>query len=205
MQALTHGSADRCNYQTLEFLGDAVLNLAVSELLFKLGDFESEGDLSDSRSGVVNNRHALSSVAEQLNLLEFAVIGKSFQMTNDSAMRNLQADLIESVVGAIYLDAGYQSALRFVSHQFGDLIDQVRRQRRKDSKSALQEYLQARGKGLPEYRLVNTSGSDHEPVFTVECSVPDLKEPVPGKDRTLKAAEQAAASKAYELLRDGKQ
>ena len=199
-QALTHGSASEENFQTLEFLGDAVLNLVVSDLLYRCGDYSSEGELSSRRSAVVNNRHALCSISEEFRLIEFATLDRSFQLSNRSATRRLSADLLEAVIGAVYLDGGYDQAVKFVSTHFSNLLAEVRNQYSKDSKSALQEYSHTEGIDLPEYIVVDVSGSSHEPIFTVECVIAGLDIPVRAQGRTVKEAEQKSAALAYESL-----
>ncbi len=201
-QALTHSSASPKSYQTMEFLGDAVLNLAVSDLLYAQGDSADEGDLTGRRSAVVNNRHALCAVSSKFNLIDYAVMGNSFQMSNSSALRRLRADLIEAVIGAIYLDAGYDKALKFVSIHFSELIEGVRHGKIKDSKSALQELAQRKGEDLPVYRVVEIAGDDHEPMFTIDCEFAGLSRQARGKGRSIKEAEQMAAAIAYESIRD---
>jgi len=201
-QALTHNSAGETNYQTLEFLGDAVLNLAVADILYRRGDCANEGELSSRRSRIVNNRHALCRISERFGLMEYAILGNSFQRSNTRAVRHLKADLIESVVGAMFLEAGYGRVLEFVSNHFQELIDESRTDVAKDSKSMLQEYAQAQGCGLPEYQVVDMQGADHEPVFTINCVVNGLSQPVQAKGSTIKEAEQEAAALAYASLRN---
>ncbi len=199
-KALTHSSADESSYEVLEFLGDSVLSLAVSSLLIEHSDQSKEGDLTKRRSAVVNNRHALQSISNQLKLIDYAILGSSFPTSNESALNHLRSNLIESLIGAIYLDGGFDCALTFVASQFRNLLDNVSQNNLQDSKSKLQELAQAQGMSLPTYTVVKVIGSDHEPVFTVECEFEGLKTPIRGKGKSIKQAEQNAASGAYEFL-----
>lgn len=200
MRALTHRSADAKHNETLEFLGDSVLSVIVSTYLYQEFPEASEGELTVKRSQIVNNNIALFKVAEQIGFREFIVIDKSFVRLGEKAWQNLLANVLEALIGAIYLDGGYKAAARFFKLHFALILDRVNEVNHVNFKSLLQEYLQGHAEPLPEYETIEVDGSDHEPKFTVTCTVKVLQEPVSGKGMTVKEAEQIAAGRAYELL-----
>lgn len=193
-RALTHSSADEDSYERLEFLGDAVIQLVISDLLFHEYADMDEGSLTVSRMALVNNDSALSSISSDLGLLRYARLGKSFQRSNESAMRHLCADLVESVVGAVYVDGGLAEAKRIVLTHFQPLLELLKTEAPADSKSRLQQLLQARGLPLPTYTVVDVSGEAHLPEFVVECAVEGLERPSVGRGASVKIAQQLAAA-----------
>lgn len=199
-RALTHRSTGVSNNETLEFLGDAVLELIITDYLYrKFPDIE-EGFLSVRRSEIVNNRVALCGVAEQIKFDDYVIFNKSFPRVNERAWKKLLADTLEALIGAIYIDGGIEEARKFVLHHFKYFLENRDRVVRKNYKAKLQEYLHAQAKKSPVYTTISVSGEDHIPFFTVSCMVNGLAEPVTGKGFKVKDAEQAAAQKAYELL-----
>ncbi len=199
-RALTHGSVNEPNNEVLEFLGDAVLNFVVSTYLYDQKSETTEGVLTQKRSQIVNNHTALRQVAQHLNLAEYLRVGKSFHRTNERAWLKIQSNSVEAVIGAIYLDGGLEEATKFFHSRFLPALDQTRSQELKDHKSKLQEFLQAQSESLPVYKIIQRKGKDHQPLFTVSCNVSGLKSPVTAKGRSIKEAEQSAASKVNELL-----
>lgn len=199
-RALTHSSADAEHNEKLEFLGDSVLSMIVSVYLFENYPDATEGELSVKRSRIVNNNVALFTVADQIDFLDFIVVGKSFRNAGKKAQHNLLANTLEAVIGAIFLDGGYSAATDFFHLHFASILDQADEMNHLNFKSLLQEHLQSHAEQLPEYETIEAHGNVHEPEFTVACRVKGLQKPVFGRGMTVKQAEQIAAGRAYELL-----
>ncbi len=182
--------------EKLEFLGDAVLELLVSEELVRAFPNWSEGQLSKSRARLVNAT-ALSLAAQRLGLGHYLRLGRGEEKTGGRLKPALQADAYEAVIAAIYLDAGLEAARRFVLKSLveGALAAEAERLGRTDHKSVLQELLQSRGVGPCRYHIVDESGPDHEKTFRVEVRIPGEITAV-GTGRTKKEAEQSAATAA---------
>ncbi|MCL2602017.1 MAG: ribonuclease III [Treponema sp.] len=188
--------------ERLEFLGDAILGAAVADLLYlNLGD-RSEGDLAKIKSVVVSE-DALSTVALKLGLDALLVLGRGEELSGGRAKKAILADALEALIGAIYLDSGYESAYSFVSHCISAEIERVLDNRHYlDYKSLLQELCQQLYKNYPAYRLTNCSGPDHSHVFSVEVAVNGrVFGPAEGKSK--KNAEREAARLAYDALSCG--
>ena len=185
-RALTHTSAGvDVNYERLEFLGDRVLGLVVTELLLDKFPSEDEGD--------IGRRFAQLVRAETLTQIGRAVgIDVALTHAGDEANDGIIADATEAVIAALYLDGGYPTAARFIERCWAPLIRSSDAPPR-DAKTALQEWSQARGLGLPDYRDIAREGPDHEPLFTVEVAVPDGA-PERAQGSSKRAAEQEAAA-----------
>lgn len=203
-RALTHSSTELPDNENLEFLGDAILNMVVSEHLYQKYPDATEGDMTIRRSQIINNRNANYSVALALCLDDYVRVGKSFSKTNLSAKRKLLANTLEAVIGAIYLDSGLTRTRTFIVTHFGALLEASSSVKKNDSKSTLQEYLQSRSLPVPIYSTVEVVGERHDPCFTVNCRVDGMIDAVKGRGRTKKEAEQEAAAQTYELLRQRK-
>lgn len=199
-RALTHRGADAEHNETLEFLGDSVLSTIVSTYLYEIYPEASEGELTVKRSKIVNNNVALFKVAERIGFREFIFIDKSFVKSGKKAWQNLLANVLEALFGAIYLDGGYRAATDFFHLHFPFILSRINVVNHLNFKSLLQEYLQSRAEQIPVYETIEMQGNDHEPEFTVSCTVTMLQEPVIAKGMTVKEAEQIAAGRAYELL-----
>ena len=176
LQALTHlsyvhehsGDA-RESYERLEFLGDVVVRLVVSdELYHRLPDCD-EGGLTRRWTTLLSQR-ALATVAERLNLADYVRLGRGSESTGGRSSPSVLGDVMESVIAAVYLDGGYDEARRFVLQALADEIADTCRPdwRPHNPKAELQELLQADGRSTPTYRVVETAGPAHQPVFTVE-------------------------------------
>ncbi len=187
--------------ESLEFLGDAVLGLAIADILFReFPDFD-EGQKSKTKASLVSTA-TLARQAERLNLGEHLLLGRGEEKTGGRRKQALLADGYEALIAAIYLDGGVEQAQAFIAREFAPLVAEVRRHgvSGDDHKSALQEYLQSHGRPLPEYRLAGTVGPDHRKQFQVEVVVngEGLAEATgPSK----KEAEQEAARLALEKLK----
>ena len=200
VQALTHRSATGPNNERLEFLGDAVLDFAISDALFKLRPDADEGDLSKLRASLVKDT-SLAKLAVDLGLGEHLILGSGERKTGGHRRESILADALEAMFGAVYLDSGYDAAK--------DIIDRVFEQRLKvlpdaedlrDPKTRLQEWLQARKLSLPSYDLVSVTGKDHRQKFVVSCTVNELSQTTEGESTSRRKAEQHAASDMLRVL-----
>lgn len=198
--ALTHRSYGTPNNERLEFLGDAVLNLVISSVLFRKFPASDEGTLSRLRANLVNGE-TLAGVARRLDLGEVLRLGPGELKSGGFRRDSILAGALESLIGATWLDGGYEIAREFIERIFDPEIDAVSLERAiKDPKTRLQEYLQARQRALPDYQVVGTAGRDHARIFRVECRVDGLPEPVGGEGGNRRKAEQDAAFRALTLL-----
>ncbi len=203
-RALTHisalkGAQGRAgSYQRLEFLGDHVLGLAVSEMLFAAFPRAEEGELSRRLADLVR-RETCADVARAVDLGTALRLGASEAKSGGRARTAILADVCESLIGAIFLDGGYKAASAFVDRFWAERMRKPARPLR-DPKTVLQEWAQARGLPTPAYREVERIGPHHDPEFRVSVALPD-RDPAEGRGRSKRAAEQAAA--AALLAREG--
>ncbi len=195
--ALTHRSYSKHgNNETLEFLGDSVLGLVISEHLFCRLDQASEGELSRIRSSLVKE-DALARVARDINLGDFLNLGSGELKSGGFRRASILADAMEAVFGAIYLDAGFEQCKQTILFLYDEyLVTLPAPGSLKDPKTALQEYLQGRKLELPVYAVVKTEGKSHDQTFTVECRLEGLAITTQGTGSSRKKAEQMAASMA---------
>ena len=201
-RSLTHISATGGNrnnsYQRLEFLGDHVLGLIISDMLFRAFPKADEGELSRRLADLVR-REACADVARAINLGEALRLGSSENNAGGRTRIAILADVCEALVGAVFVDGGYEAAVKLVEKLWGERMRTPVRPLR-DPKTILQEWAQARGLPTPTYREVQRTGPQHDPVFRVAVVLPG-KESVEGVDRSKRGAEQAAA--AALLKREG--
>lgn len=192
-RALTHRSFGADHNERLEFLGDAVLNLAVSSLLYQRFSGSDEGDLTRVRAHLVRE-DSLHRAALQLGLPEVLRLSDGEARGGGAQRPSILADAVEAIIGACYLDGGLEPATRLVHSLFGELIAGTEADSwRKDAKTELQEWLQARRLPVPAYRIVATRGQAHAQTFEVECAVAMLGLADHGEGRSRRAAEQEAA------------
>ena len=193
-QALTHRSFSADHYERLEFLGDSVLNLAVSDLLYtRLGNLP-EGDLSRVRANLVK-QETLHQLAVGLELPDVMRLGEGEVRSGGQKRPSILADTLEAIIGAVYLDAGFVAAQALVHRLFKDVeinpgMDAIG----KDAKTELQEWLQGRKMKLPLYKVVATIGAAHKQSFDVECEIPELRLSERGIGVSRRSGEQAAAA-----------
>jgi ribonuclease III len=203
-RALTHKSYANENRlsehnERMEFLGDSVLSLVVSEFLMNALPAAAEGELSRIRAAVVSEP-SLAAVAREIGLGEYLLVGRGEEQTGGRDKDSLLADSLEALVASLYLDGGIERAGAFITRFFGGTLDRVRTAGgTADHKTELQELCQERLKILPEYRVASESGPDHRKEFTVELSI---RGEVYGRGigRNKKEAEQRAAKEALEKL-----
>ncbi len=199
-EALTHKSAGTPNYERLEFLGDAVLELVVTEQIYRLHPTLDEGAMTRMRVALVR-RESLAEVAKRLQLGRYLQFGQGERKSGGMHRASILADSFEALVGAVYLDSGFEIAQEVIKAQFDwDRLQTVSADGLKDSKTRLQEWLQAQNLPLPDYGVVKTEGREHDRVFTVRLTASALNEAVEASASSIKWAEQAAAALALEQL-----
>jgi len=199
-EALTHKSAGTPNYERLEFLGDAVLELVVTEQIYQLHPTLDEGAMTRMRVALVR-RDSLAEVAKRLQLGRYLQFGQGERKSGGMHRASILADSFEALVGAVYLDGGFEVAREVIKAQFDwDKLQTVSADGLKDSKTRLQEWLQAQNLPLPDYGVVKTEGREHDRVFTVRLTASALNEAVEASASSIKWAEQAAAALALEQL-----
>ena len=203
-RALTHRSFSADHNERLEFLGDSVLNLAVSTLLYEQLQSQQEGDLSKVRASLVK-QEPLHQLALTLGLSGLLKLGEGEAKTGGQQRPSILADALEAVIGAVYLDGGYAAAEALVRRLFRDVeVKPSLVAAAKDAKTELQEVLQARKMKPPAYRVVNTLGAAHRQTFDVECEVPELGLVERGIGASRRAGEQAAAQAMLIVLKSKK-
>lgn len=199
-RALTHRSFSIDHYERLEFLGDSVLGLAISDLLYaRLGNLP-EGDLSRVRANLVK-QETLHQLAVGLGLPDLLRLGEGEVRSGGQKRPSILADALEAVIGAVYLDAGFSKAQELVHRLFSAVeINPQMDAIGKDAKTALQEWLQGRKMKVPLYKVVATLGAAHKQTFDVECEVPELHLAERGIGGSRRAGEQAAATAMLQTL-----
>lgn len=200
VQALTHRSYGAVNNERLEFLGDSVLNCSVARALYDAFPDLPEGSLSRLRANLVR-QETLAGIAVALKLGDSLRLGEGELKSGGFRRPSILADALESLFGAIFLDAGFDAAQRVVRHLYDPLVAKIDpRASGKDPKTQLQELLQARRLPLPEYRLVDTRGEAHDQSFIVDCVLTKPALTTRGVGKSRRAAEQEAARLACEAL-----
>ena len=198
-QALTHRSFGASHNERLEFLGDSVLNCIVAAELYRRFPQLAEGDLSRLRASLVNQQ-SLFEIALQIDLGTQLRLGDGELKSGGARRPSMLADALEALIGAVFLDAGFEAArvftLNLMERPIG-AIDPLAPA--KDAKTLLQELLQARRIPLPQYVVIATAGEAHEQSFRVECVIPELGIRTQGEGSSRRGAEQVAARRAYEL------
>jgi ribonuclease-3 len=204
-QAFTHRSFANEPGETgddnerLEFLGDSVLGLVVSEYLYETLPHQPEGELARIKSFVVSEA-SLSEIARGLRVDNYILIGKGEEYSGGRSKKTILADCLEAIIGAYYLDSGFLAMERFVHAMLVPEITKVLEDRHsKDYKTLLQEHVQKRMKTYPKYRVVQKAGPDHDRTFWIEVQVADRSFGA-GKGKNKKEAEQEAARLAYEAM-----
>lgn len=199
-QALTHRSAAGLHNERLEFLGDSVLSLVISEALYEGFPNIDEGDLSRMRSTLVCGR-SLAKLAQRFELGRYLELGQGELKSGGQRRESILADGVEAILGAMYQDSDLAQCRTAVLHWFANELQQIKPGvSHKDPKTRLQEQMQGRSLELPVYDVVNIQGQAHNQQFTVTCTVIGIAEPVLGQGTSRRKAEQHAASKALLLL-----
>lgn len=190
-RALTHSSSmDDKNYERLEFLGDRVLGLVMAEALFTHFPDESEGGLARRHSALVQGR-TIALLGQQNGIGEYIIMSVAERASGGGEKENIVADVMEAMLGAIFLDAGLDAAKEVILRLWGENIDTLS-DAPQDPKTELQEWVQARGLPLPLYEIVEKSGPDHAPEFVIEVRVEGEK-PITANGPSRRQAEKTAA------------
>lgn len=193
-EALTHRSHSSRNNERLEFLGDAVLNVVITSELFHVRPNDNEGSLTRLRSRVVR-RETLAEVARSIGLGDHLQMGEGTLKSGGFRRDSILSDALEAVLGAVYLDAGFEAAARVIREAFGDVIRSLPdAEELKDPKTRLQEWLQVRSRPLPVYTLVREEGADHAKHFHVACRLEDTGFEAEASGTSRRKAEQEAAA-----------
>lgn len=201
--ALSHRSCGSRNNERLEFLGDSILGVTVTDFLYQQFPLAREGDLSRMRSQIVR-AESLAQVAKKLQLGPELSLGSGEMKSGGQRRDSILGDTVEALIGAVYLDSDMQSASACVTNWFADLLAAASdAQPVKDAKTALQEWLQQRSKPVPQYELVNTGGEAHSRLFTVSCKIDQVDKTVSATASSRRKAEQLVAEQLLSELEQG--
>ncbi len=199
-QAMTHSSHSNQHYERLEFLGDALLGAGISMLLYRAYPNEDEGALSRLRTRLVRGE-TLADIGRELALGDCLRLGLGERKSGGRLRGSILADSFEALLAAVYLDGGIDAVLQVIEQLFQQRIaDLPAADSLKDAKTRLQELLQAKGLGLPQYQLLDQVGPDHQRCFTVSCRLPGDPRDWRGQASSRRKAEQKAASAALQAL-----
>jgi len=199
-QALTHRSHGGADNERLEFLGDGILNCVVAVLLYESFPRVDEGGLSRLRARLVR-QESLAAIAQTLDLSDYLLLGEGELKSGGFRRPSILADTLEALVGAVFLDAGFQAARQVVSSLMQAAIAGLDpKAEDRDPKTRLQEVLQSRRIALPVYRVLATRGAAHEQQFEVACEIAALQISVAAMGSSRRAAEQVAAGQALQKL-----
>lgn len=198
--AFTHRSSATPHNERLEFLGDAVLDLVISDILYQQFPNMDEGDLSRMRSWLVK-KESLYEIGEKFQLAKYIRMGEGETRSGGHQRKSTIADTVEALIAAVYLDSEFSQVKLFVEQLFAEKLTALPDVGvLKDAKSRLQELLQLRHVDLPDYQLVSEVGKPHDKIFKVSCSVVDPEIVAYGEGGSRRKAEQLAAQKVLEVL-----
>lgn len=199
-RALTHRSRSSRNYERLEFLGDSILSFVIADVLYDRFPQLSEGELTRLRATLVR-RETLATLARELDLGDCLELGSGELKSGGFDRDSILADTLEAVFGAIYKDGGIEAVREVVLRRYQPILGSIDPNSiLKDPKTCLQEFLQRKSLATPIYTVLEVSGEPHQQRFVVECRVPGLAEALRGEGNSRRYAEQAAATRACELL-----
>lgn len=199
-QALTHRSCKGQHNERLEFLGDAILGLVIAEALYQNFPKTREGDLTRMRASLVKGV-TLAEIARELDIAQHLRLGPGELKSGGSRRESIQADAVEAVLGAIYLDSGADACKARILQWFGSRLHSIEPGVQKDSKTLLQEYLQGRRLALPQYEVIAIEGEAHDQTFTVRCTVAG-RQTVEASGSSRRKAEQDCAQAILEQLKN---
>ena len=194
-RALTHASQEGPNYERLEFLGDRVLGLAVSDILFRKYPNENEGALARRFSALVRGQ-TLSEIGKEIKIEQYILFSNSDKSGSGTDNENVIADVMEALLGAIYIDGGFEPCQKLIT-KFWYTRVQTMTSPPQDPKTELQEWAQAKGLGVPLYEIVRREGPDHAPEFTIRVTVQGL----PHQEAKASNRRQAEKDSAKKLIR----
>lgn len=197
-RALTHSSTnDTYNYQRLEFLGDRVLGLVMAHALFEEFRGENEGGLAKRHTALVQGL-TCTAVGQAHHIGDYIILSDSEREAGGNLNEHIIADVVESLLGAVYIDGGYEAARKVVLRLWGDNIKTLK-EAPQDPKTELQEWVQARSMELPRYEIIDKIGPDHAPVFVVRLTIEGF-DPIDVKGSSRRQAEKTAARKMLKIL-----
>ncbi|MCL1141427.1 ribonuclease III [Shewanella gaetbuli] len=200
-QALTHRSAANKHNERLEFLGDSILSIIISDALYHQFPKATEGDLSRMRASLVKG-DTLTLIAKEFKLGDYLFLGPGELKSGGFRRESILADAVEAIIGAVYLDADIEACRKLLLNWYQKRLADIKPGiNQKDPKTILQEHLQGFKKPLPEYQVVKVEGEAHDQTFTVECRITDLADVVIGVAGSRRKAEQLAAAQVLELLK----
>jgi ribonuclease-3 len=200
VEALSHRSCGAVNYERLEYLGDGFLNFTIATEVFHYYPKEDEGALSRLRASLVR-QSTLADIARELKLGDYLNLGVGELRSGGFKRDSILSDVVESIIGAVFLDAGYDRARQLVLRLYGDRIAKLPpADELKDPKTRLQEWLQSQGLDRPEYTVVETTGKSHDMRFTVVCKLVSPELSVTSTATSRRKAEQTAAARLLEKI-----
>jgi len=201
-EAVTHRSASSRNNERLEFLGDSILNFVIAADLFTRYPNSSEGDLSRIRASLVN-KEGLFLVAQDLKLGDYLILGSGELKSGGYRRNSILADTVEAIFGAVYMDSNLERCQTLILQLYNAQLQNIPdADSLKDPKTRLQELLQSRKFGLPEYTVIEVVGQAHNQQFTVSCKINKLELETEGKATNRRKAEQQAAGKIFSLVEE---
>lgn len=199
--ALTHRSAGKKHNERIEFLGDSILSFIIAEELYSRYPGASEGDMSRLRATLVRGK-TLAEMGREFGVGNCIFLGPGEMKSGGARRDSILEDVMESIIGAIYLDTDMDTVKALVLHWYQSRLEKFKPgQSQKDPKTQLQEFLQGRKKALPVYTVVEITGEAHDQKFYVECVVQGIKMPFNGEGFSRRAAEQQAAQEALDTLK----
>ncbi len=196
--SFSHGAGGHEDYERLEFLGDAVLMLVITEWLIKEFAFESEGDLAKRRAVLVS-RDVLFALASKIGIAPYIKMSFDEKRSGGDQNPNVLEDVLEAVIGAIYLDSGLDTSKKFITDHWLEVVHN-QGVPPVEAKSTLQEWSQHRHLGIPQYEVINKAGEDHKPIFTIKVSLSGIPSFI-GKGESKKYAEKEAAQMMLEYIK----
>ena len=203
LEAITHKSISKVNYERLEFLGDAVIQLIITEYLYKKYPDHQEGHLSREKQAIVSKK-VLSNISINIGLLNVLRSNNLNIESNDSLRESLSTDIMESIIGAIFLDSDYRECEIIILNTFSEYLDSKEIIAQKDSKTLLQEYMQSIGQPLPVYDTSKLSGPSHDPKFRITCKLEIYKNAESVISKTVQSGQQEVSKVLLNKIKNEK-
>ena len=203
LEAITHKSISKVNYERLEFLGDAVIQLIITEYLFKKYPDHQEGHLSREKQAIVSKK-VLSNISINIGLLNVLRSNNLNFESNDSLRESLSTDIMESIIGAIFLDSDYRECEIIILNTFSKYLDGRETIGQKDPKTLLQEYMQSIGQPLPVYDTSTLSGPSHDPKFKITCRLEIYKTSESVISKTVQSGQQEVSKVLLNKIKNEK-
>jgi len=202
-QALTHKSISSKHNERFEFLGDAVINFIIAEVMYHERMLAREGELSRLRASLVKGE-TLAAIARELMIGEYLILGSGEMKSGGHQRQSILADSLEAIIAAIYLDSDMVRCKEVVLSWFESRLCNLGEYKQKDPKSKLQEYLQSKKMALPTYQVASVAGEPHDQIFTVACYASKLDLTTTGQASSRRKAEQIAAESMLALIKQKK-